>query len=105
MAKILVLIVLILSIAACHDTVSNNTDNLVPATITGPDLTMTPCSGGWFIKIDTVTYRLIDLPQESNINLDSAKFPLDVYISWMKDTTTGLCRNMGWIHAIKMLKR
>ena len=54
------------------------------ATITGPDLGMTVCSGGYFISIDGITAvsRFSTLPSGSGIDLTTATFPLHVKLNW-----------------------
>ena len=50
--------------------------------ITGPDLRLCACCGGWFIDIDTTTYLFRELPENSNIDLSSESFPLPVDLTW-----------------------
>jgi hypothetical protein len=57
--------------------------------ITGQDARMcpSPCCGGWFIKIDSLTYEFDSLPDNSNINLAVEKFPLVVKLNWQLSNT------------------
>ena len=68
------------------------------ATIIGPDLGMCVCCGGWKIIIDNIVYpanvllpfvhQFKFLPANSNINLETATFPLNVKINWSIDNNT-----------------
>lgn len=55
------------------------------ATITGPDLRMCACCGGWFITIGEKPYRFYKLPAGSQLNLKNAEFPLKVDVAWEKN--------------------
>jgi len=52
--------------------------------ITGPDMRMcpSPCCGGWFIQIDSLTYEFDSLPHNSNIDLQNITFPVYVRLDW-----------------------
>lgn len=52
------------------------------ATITGPDLRMCACCGGWYITIDGINYEFESLPVDAKINLQTEKFPVTVKIDW-----------------------
>ncbi len=69
----------------CHKKNSIYTSS---ATITGPDLGMTSCSGGYWIQIDatTVTNRVETLPAGSGIDLTTATFPIRVNLNWHYNT-------------------
>jgi len=80
--KSLVLIFFIsLSFLACK----KDTTVLTKGQITGVDLRMCACCGGWYIKIDTTTYRFLNLPANNNLDLSHATFPLAVQLQWKKD--------------------
>ena len=69
-----------------------NTDNYSYksiGTITGPDIRLcpSPCCGGWFIKIDSLTYEFDSLPDNSNIKLEKETFPLVVKLDWQLSST------------------
>ena len=53
-------------------------------TITGPDLGMTSCSGGYFITISGIsgTLRFNTLPSGSGIDLTTATIPVNVKLNW-----------------------
>jgi hypothetical protein len=57
--------------------------------ITGPDFRLcpSPCCGGWFIKIDSLTYEFDFLPANSDINLQKETFPLVVKLDWQLSNT------------------
>ncbi len=50
--------------------------------ITGPDLRMCACCGGWMIQIDSGTYVFDSLPVGSAIILEKESFPLAVWLDW-----------------------
>ncbi len=52
------------------------------ATITGPDLRMCACCGGWYILIDNINYEFEFLPSDAKIDLQTEKFPVVVKIDW-----------------------
>jgi hypothetical protein len=55
--------------------------------ITGPDMRMCACCGGWFINIDNAVYVFDQLPPNSGIDLNTEKFPIAVKVAWRKNTT------------------
>jgi hypothetical protein len=50
--------------------------------ILGGDPRMCICCGGWYIKIDTITYEFDTLPENTNINLQKDTFPINVKLDW-----------------------
>ena len=50
--------------------------------ITGQNLGMCPCCGGWFIDIDNTTYRFYNIPENSNIDLENLTYPINVELNW-----------------------
>jgi hypothetical protein len=50
--------------------------------ISGPDLRDCVCCGGWYIKIDSVEYEFEYLPVNSNIDLQTERFPIQVRLDW-----------------------
>ncbi|MFT4968570.1 MAG: hypothetical protein ACI9O4_000300 [Chitinophagales bacterium] len=54
------------------------------AVISGYDLTLCACCGGWVIELNgqATDNRFTDLPQSSNIDLINATFPLNVQLDW-----------------------
>lgn len=57
--------------------------------ITGPDIRMCACCGGYYIQIDTVTYEFNSLPDNSDIDLQKETFPLAVKLDWQLANLTG----------------
>ena len=76
-----VIILLFLALSCSKEETEGYMSN---GTILGPDYRKCMCCGGWFIKIDTTTWRFFDLPSNNGIVLDSEKFPLSVQLDWMK---------------------
>ena len=54
--------------------------------ITGPDLRMCVCCGGWFIEIGENTYRFeeSELPANLNFDLSEEEPPFKVKLTWQK---------------------
>jgi len=50
--------------------------------ITGQDITMCACCGGWFITIDGENYRFDSFPADSGIILEKETMPLPVELDW-----------------------
>lgn len=50
--------------------------------ITGPDLRMCACCGGWYIRIDGIDYEFDTMPVDSKIDLQNEKFPITVMVDW-----------------------
>ena len=57
--------------------------------ITGPDIRMCACCGGYYIQIDSVTYEFNSLPDNSNIDLQTESFPISVKLDWQLANLTG----------------
>jgi hypothetical protein len=73
---------------------TDNYNNKSIGTITGQDFRMcpSPCCGGWFIKIDSLTYEFDTLTSGSDINLEKETFLLVVELDWQLSDTLG-CPN------------
>jgi|WetSurMetagenome_2_1015567.scaffolds.fasta_scaffold1413619_1 hypothetical protein len=56
-------------------------------TITGSDPTMCACCGGWFIDIDSVSYRIVSIPDEFVMQMNTATFPMEVFLDWKRETS------------------
>lgn len=78
----ILLISLVTIIIAC----SSSTENECPdeARVLGGDYRECMCCGGWFIEIQSDTFRFQTLPEGSDIELDQNKMPIDVYVEWEK---------------------
>jgi hypothetical protein len=66
------------------------------AVITGPDLTMTPCSGGYWIALDgsVPNARFLTLPAGSGIDLTTATFPIKVKLNWHVTGDPNACNDI-----------
>lgn len=51
-------------------------------TITGYDMRMCACCGGWFIRIGTDTLRFDQIPAGSESLLENPVYPLNVKVKW-----------------------
>ena len=79
--KILLAICLIILCFVCCQKGINN-DYQSNGIITGPDIRMCACCGGWYIQIDGSTYEFDSLPGNSNIDLQKDSFPILVKLDW-----------------------
>ena len=82
MRKFLITIIVIL-ISACSDEVNSDFKDI--GTITGEDFRRCMCCGGWFIDINSETYRFNELPENSTLDLNIEEFPIQVNIDWIAD--------------------
>ena len=78
---------IIFGFICCHKESSYNYKSI--GTITGQDVRMcpSPCCSGWFINIDSLTYKFDTLPTNSNINLEKETFPFIVKLDWLLSNT------------------
>jgi len=84
----------------------NSTDVLElksTAEIIGQDIALCLCCGDWIIKIDNEqnNYQFISLPQDSNIDLQNATFPVSVKLNWSFDKNSS-CSNHIIINKIEL---
>lgn len=84
MKYLIILLLAVLSTTPSCKKSSKTTTYMNTATITGPDLTMTVCSGGYWIAIDGISApaRFNTLPAGSGIDLTTATFPIHVKLNW-----------------------
>lgn len=82
MRKFLIVVTVIL-IGACSEEVNSDLKDI--GTITGEDFRRCMCCGGWFIDINSETYRFSELPGNSNLDLTMEELPIQVYLDWMLD--------------------
>ncbi len=68
--------------------------------ITGPDLRMCICCGGWYIQIDQTTFEFDSLPLNSNIILQKDPFPIAVQLDWQLSDVSGCPDKRIIIHKI-----
>jgi len=73
------IIIIILMLVACT---KENNDFKSVGTITGVDYRMCACCGGWFISINHEIYLFDSIPKDSNFDLATETFPLDVSLDW-----------------------
>jgi hypothetical protein len=52
--------------------------------ITGLDISMCACCGGWYIEIENNTYRFFDLPKGSGLDLANETLPVTVKLDWVE---------------------
>lgn len=80
--KSLIITVLIL-FSACSEEVNSDFKDI--GTITGEDFRRCMCCGGWFIDINSETYRFDELPGNSHIDLTMEQLPIKVHLDWVID--------------------
>ena len=68
----------------------NSKDFISNGIITGPDIRMCACCGGWYIQIDGIIYEFDSLPDNSSIDLQKETFPVFVKLDW-KLSDKGAC--------------
>lgn len=61
-------------------------DLMSEGNIIGQDAALCACCGGWFIEIDNNTYRFNNLPEDSELDLMDASFPVSVQLEWIVDS-------------------
>ncbi len=99
-------IVIILSAWGCSSNIINeNQTQLVNAEIMGLDNALCPCCGSWLIEIEGEDERLqfVSLPDDSEINLTTATFPLQVKLDYSKDEAHA-CPNYVLIDEIEVVE-
>ena len=57
--------------------------------ITGPDLALCACCGGYFIEIADSSYRFDNLSGSSDIDLSNTVFPILVNLDWQNERNCG----------------
>lgn len=70
---------LLLGLSYCHK--EDNNGYKSHGKITGPDIRLCACCGGWYIDIDSTTYEFDSLPDKT-INLQKDTFPIYVKLDW-----------------------
>lgn len=71
-------------------------------TITGFDARMCMCCGGWIININDVVYLIDSMPKDSEIDVNTATFPITVELEWK--LIDGACSTFNRI-SVKTIKR
>jgi hypothetical protein len=77
--KILTGIILVLLLFSCE---KEDDDYKSTGTIVGYDISMCICCGGWIIIIDDTNYLFDNLPDNSDINLETEQLPISVKLDW-----------------------
>jgi len=72
-------------------------------TITGQDIRMCPCCGGYFIDIEGTQYHFEKSELPGNFTFDDDQFPLNVELDWK--LKTGGCSGYNWIEISKIRKK
>jgi hypothetical protein len=82
MKKLIFVCFILMSLFACK----KETGNLYEGKITGFDYRkcFSPCCGGFFIQIGDSTYRSLDIPENSQMDLSTEHFPVSVVLEWQK---------------------
>ena len=69
-------------------------------TITGADMAMCACCGGYFIEIGATKYHFEKIELPSNFKFDDEQLPLNVDLDWKLKTET--CSGFNWIKISKI---
>jgi len=85
--KLISVLIITLSVASCS---MEEDEFRSSGTITGYDIRECACCGGYFIEIESETYRFFNLPNNSNLNLENPTFPIPVKLNWIKDPSACL---------------
>lgn len=74
------------------------------AIISGLDMTLCACCGGWIINIngEDSGKRFSELPQNSSINLQNSTFPITVQLNWTESEE--YCGNGITIESIELVE-
>ena len=99
--KLLLGVFLIIGLVVCQKPTTSDFQST--GIITGVDLKMCACCGGYYIQIDNVTYEFDTLPAGSNIDLQNATYPIPVKLDWQLSTKTA-CPNVR-IDILKIVKQ
>lgn len=94
-AKLFLLLISALFVISCEKAKYENT-----GTITGADLTLCACCGGYFIDIEGTQYRFEKTALPSNFTFDDNKLPLTVELDW--ELVTGGCATFNRITISKI---
>jgi hypothetical protein len=74
-----IILILTFGLTLCHEEIDHYKSR---GTILGPDVRDCMCCGGWYINIDTAEYEFESLPENTNIDLQKDKFPINVKLDW-----------------------
>lgn len=82
---------------SCEKTKYENT-----ATITGADLAMCACCGGYFIDIEGTQYRFEKTELPANFTFSDSQLPMKVELDWESKALS--CTSFNWIKISKIRK-
>jgi hypothetical protein len=99
--KLLLVVFLIIGLVGCKKPTTS--DYQSTGVITGVDMKMCACCGGWYIQIDNTTYEFETLPAGSNIDLLNATFPIKVKLDWQSSPKPACPNNK--IDILKIVKQ
>jgi hypothetical protein len=72
-------------------------------TITGADMALCACCGGYFIDIEGTQYRIDKAKLPGNFSFDDKKLPLTVELDW--DQNVAYCKDFNWINVTRIKLR
>ena len=100
----LFVIVGILILTSCNNDDDTELEFESTALISGFDMTLCACCGGWIINIDEeeAGKRFYELPQDSDIDLETAVFPISVKLNWT--ASNDYCGNGIVIESIELIE-
>ena len=88
--RIFMLLISALLLFSCEKTKYENN-----GTITGADMAMCACCGGYFITIDGTQYRFEKTELPDNFTFKDNELPLKVELNWKLNEET--CSGFSWI--------
>lgn len=102
---ILGIAIILLSFGCTNNITIEDNAQLVNAELLGLDKALCPCCGSWLIKIEgeDETYQFISLPENTDIDLETSVFPLQVKLDYTKDETLS-CNNYVIIEDIQLIE-
>jgi hypothetical protein len=80
--KVKITLFIIMIILAVNSCTKVSDDYRSVGTITGQDLALCACCGGWIIYIDDVRYLFDKIPDDSKFSLKDEVFPVKVRLDW-----------------------
>lgn len=89
-SKFLILLACIFIALSCEKSQFENT-----GTITGADMALCACCGGYFVEIEGIKYRFTKSELPSGFTFDDNKLPLKVNLNWELNPT--VCPGFNWI--------
>lgn len=96
--SIILLLICGFLLASCEKTSYKNT-----GTITGQDMTLCACCGGYFITIEGIQYRFEKTELPAGFTFSDNQLPLQVELDW--NLKTDVCSNFNRITISKIRKK